>query len=345
MVIFRKETNKIISGNPVLGANPRNEALDVLKLFFTVVVIAHHSGYISGLLNRGYIAVEFFFIVSGMLLFGTFEKYPELSTAGFFVKRAKQLYPEYWFSLVVLLLSQIMMGKQAYTHWYSPILEITLTRCIGIPMKTEAINGPCWYLSVLIFGGLLLYYLLRKLPRNIFNATAIGAIAVIYGLLASRSVSIEQWDTISSIIYLPFWRGIADMLIGIIICQLPKPHRLMGNILEVISGIGVLALLHLNGNYDYLASVVIALLIWAIRSGRSIIRVLGRNQIVTWFSKLQYGLYVNHICVVTIFRQIHFLQSTNHWIRLLFLLACIFILAIIGKCILYLLHKVLMRTT
>lgn len=315
----------------VLEGGTRNKAFDVLKLFFTVIVIVHHSGYISGLLNRGYISVEFFFITSGMFLYRTAENHPELSTAGYFIKRAKRLYPEYWFSMIVLLLSQIIMGEIAYNHWYSPILEATLTRCIGIPLTTEALNGPCWYLSVLMFGGLLLYFLLKKLSRKACNMIAVVAAAVIYGFFASRSVSIEQWDTVGKVFYLPFWRGIADMIVGIIICQLPKPKRIVGNILEIVSGIGILALLRVNGSSDYLALGFMVLLIWAISAEKPILSQLANNKVVNWFSRYQYGLYVNHICVIAVFKQITFIQNINHWVRLLMLLVCIFILAMMGN--------------
>lgn len=326
-------TNKIVPS--VLEEGTRNKAFDGLKLFFTVIVIVHHSGYLSGLLNRGHISVEFFFITSGMFLYRTAEEHPELSVVGYFVKRAKRLYPEYWFSLAVLLLSQIIMGEIAYKHWYSPILEATLTRCIGIPLATEALNGPCWYLSVLMFGGLLLYFLLKKLSRKAFNMVAVVAAAVIYGFLASRSVSIEQWDTIGKVFYLPFWRGIADMIVGIIICQLPKPKQIAGNILEVVSGVGVLALLRLNGSYDYLALGFVVLLIWAISTEKPILSLLGNNKIVNWLSRYQYGLYVNHICVIAVFKQITFVHGINHWLRLFTLLVCILVLARVGRYVTY----------
>lgn len=77
--------------------------------------------------------------------------------------------------------------------------------------------------------------------------------------------------------YLPFC-GMADMMIGIIIYQLPKPKKIPGVIIELCSGIGIVILLRINGEFDYLAVVLIILLTWSICSKSSIVNVKSNTK-------------------------------------------------------------------
>ncbi len=308
----------------------RNEAFDLLKIVCTLIIILHHTELFYGGLNRGYIAVEFFFITSGLFLYQSYINNPEVDTEHYFIKRAKRLYPEYWFAFLVLLMARLCMHSIPYTHWYSPLLEVSLLQNVGIPLENTAMNYPCWYLSILLFGGTVIYILLRKLSKRNFNIVAVGIVICTYVYLISQSFHIEQWGTTGFVFYLPFWRGMADMMIGIIIYQLPKPKKILGIIIELCSGIGIVILLRINGDFDYLAVAFIILLTWSICSNSSILRKIGKLKIVNIINKYQYGMYVNHICVILIFRQLDIVSSINLGAAVIVLFVCIFLLAWVG---------------
>lgn len=308
----------------------RNEAFDLLKAICTFLIILHHTGFFYGILNRGYIAVEFFFITSGFFLYGTYINKAELNTLDYFKKRAGRLYPEYWFAFIILLITEAMIRIMPYTHWYSPLLEFTMLQNVGIISEPESMNYPCWYLSVLLFGGTIIYMLLRTLSRKLFNIIAVTISLVIYLFLISQSPCIEQWGTVGCIFYLPFWRGLADMMIGIIIYQLPKPGKRTGIIVECCSGIGILFFLRKGGNFDYLTVFFIILLIWSICSKSSILRKIGKLKIVNIINKYQYGMYLNHACIIIIFTHLNIISTFNFWGALAGLFICIFLLSWIG---------------
>ena len=217
------------------------------------------------------------------------------------------------------------MHSVPYTHWYSPLLELSLLQNVGIPLENAAMNYPCWYLSVLLFGGTVIYILLRKLSKRNFNIAAVVIVICTYAYLISQSPDIEQWGTAGFVFYLPFWRGMADMMIGIIIYQLPKPKKIPGVIIELCSGIGIIILLRINGDFDYLAVAFIILLTWSICSSSSILRKIGNLKIVNVINKYQYGMYVNHICVILIFRQLAVVSSINLGVAIIILFGCIFL--------------------
>lgn len=313
-----------------IQSSERNKAFDLLKIVCTLIIILHHTELFYGALNRGYIAVEFFFITSGFFLYQSYINNPKVDTKHYFIKRAQRLYPEYWFAFLILLIVRLCMRSIPYTHWYSPLLELSLLQNVGIPLENAAMNYPCWYLSVLLFGGTVIYILLRKLSKRNFNIAAVSIVICTYAYLISQSPNIEQWGTAGFVFYLPFWRGMADMMIGIIIYQLPKPKKILGVIIELCSGIGIIILLRINGDFDYLAVAFIILFAWSICSNSSVLRKIGRLKIVNVINKYQYGMYVNHICVILIFRQLAIVSSINLGVAVIVLFGCIFLFSWVG---------------
>lgn len=311
----------------------RNKAFDLLKLLFTIIIVIHHSGYFYGVLNRGYIAVEFFFITSGYFLYRTYETNKTVNTLAYFKKRAYRLYPEYWFAFAVIFITLSAMHSLPYKDWYSPIIEFLMLQNIGIP-GLSVMNYPCWYLSVLMVGGTLVYFLLYKLSRKYFNIVAVVIIAMTYLYLIIHSSDIEQWNTVGYVIYIPFWRGMADMLIGTLIYQSPEPkNQRISLICECCCGIGIVLFLRLPGNYDYLTLAMIIVLVWSIRSDKSLLRKIGDFRVFDWVGKYQYSIYVNHICVILIFQQYLNNRGINGWVLTAMLLLSVFLIAVADKAI------------
>ena len=63
-----------------MSKTARNGKVDLFKFIFSIVVIIYHFGnavkFDNELFNKGYIGVEFFFIVSGFLFAKSIEKIP-----------------------------------------------------------------------------------------------------------------------------------------------------------------------------------------------------------------------------------------------------------------------------
>lgn len=266
---------------------------------------------------------------SGFFLYQSYKNNPEVDTKHYFLKRAKRLYPEYWFAIFVLLIVRFCMHSIPYTHWYSPILELSLLQNVGIPLENAAMNYPCWYLSVLLFGGTAIYILLRKLSARIFYVIAVAIVIGTYVVLITHSLEIEQWGYFGKVFYLPFWRGVADMMIGTIIYQLPKPKKIFGLIFELGSAFGIIILLRIDGKYDYLAVVLIIVLTWSICSRSSVLRKIGNLKVISILNKYQYGMYVNHISVILVFRYLDIISPINFG-KILVLFLGIFLLSWIG---------------
>jgi len=232
----------------------------------------------------------------------------------------------------VLLAARFFMHNIPYEHWYSPITDLLLVENIGLPFPMEGINYPCWYLSVLLFGGTAIYCLVRIVPKKAYIYTAVIIASSVYIYFMMHSPGIEQWSTVGRFLYLPFWRGVSDMMIGTLLYIAPKPSFKIGRLAECISSIGVALLLVTDGPYfDYLAAAMIIILVWSIRSEYSLLNTTVNTKLIRTLDEYQYGMYVNHICVVLLFRYWKVTEHFPLWLAIILLASTVYVIAVAGK--------------
>ena len=191
----------------------RNKQLDFFKIILIILIVIHHSPYCK---VRGYVAVEYFFIVSGYFMIQTFEHYKTMDTWSYLKKRLKRLYPHYIFSFFVMYLAVNRLEAFKFSNIVRGIPEIFLLQSVGF--FKGGFNQPLWYLSVLVTASAVLFFLLKKLPIKIYNFMAILCIVIVYSYLLYCG-KIEVWGK-CSIFYIPWWRGTTDIFIGTLIYQL-----------------------------------------------------------------------------------------------------------------------------
>lgn len=158
--------------------NDRNRTVEFYRFFFVCVIyILHARNYNAqwffqdGTFRGGYLAVEFFFILSGFFIAKKCQKekdniqndaIPEFRSVKFFVYRYKKLMPQYLISIVVLFIAQSILLdtfdlKDTLLNSFSEIIGCSIFWRPG-----RAINLHLWYVSGLIWAGALVYYLMLK---------------------------------------------------------------------------------------------------------------------------------------------------------------------------------------
>src|SRR5674476_53751 len=169
----------------------RNNNVEFWRFIFTVIVcLFHFSGtYFSGksYFSGGYIAVEFFYILSGFLLMSSQTK-SELSpgskrsAAKYTFERLKILYPHYIFSFAVIFAFAMMQSNKSLVdvskNLLQSIWEITMLQMSGI--RCSIYNQPTWYLSGLIIMGYLIYFLLNHCRKVFIELIAPFSIFLVY---------------------------------------------------------------------------------------------------------------------------------------------------------------------
>lgn len=174
--------------------NPRYDILDGLRGVAALAVLVYHlfeaiafaAGAAEQQFYHGFLAVDFFFILSGFVMGYAYDaklRSGELSTMGFIRRRLVRLHP-----MVVMgvLIGVVCFVVQGCTMWpaegaqvgervsISTLMVAALLALFLIPAptgldvrgNTEAfsINGPHWSLFFEYIGSLLYVLMLRKLP-------------------------------------------------------------------------------------------------------------------------------------------------------------------------------------
>lgn len=181
------------------------------------IVFWHFRG--TQYFEKGYLAVEFYFILSGYLLYKSYLRSNHLSAFQYTFNKIKRFFPEYFLALIIStaldLFSKLRNGFDINVPKYifRFITEVSFVQNIGF--FDGGANYPCWYLSVLIIGGFILWALLRIANGKIH--CIIGALLSysLYTLLFIKGESFEQWD-----LFYPLLRGIAGLSLGIVTAKI-----------------------------------------------------------------------------------------------------------------------------
>lgn len=176
-----------MKSNVYLASKPRYEILDGLRGVAAVLVVAYHlfetyyHGGTSQPINHGYLAVDFFFVLSGFVIgYAYDDRWDRMSTWGFVKRRLIRLHPMVIFgSLFGAALfyfgdcsSFPLIGD---TPWYkTALIMLWAFTMIPIPTsmdirgwgETNPLNGPAWSLQWEYLANFLYAVLFRHFSRK-----------------------------------------------------------------------------------------------------------------------------------------------------------------------------------
>lgn len=189
-------------------------------IFMLMICIWHYQG--TKVLAHGYMAVEFFFILSGVLMFFSSNKEYALGTLDYTMKKVKRFAPDCllliaYVNLRHMILPVLLGRKELDVSWLLQALpESLFLQNIGI--YTGGVNFPMWYVSVLLFGGAFVYALLRFDKRLTVSIILPMIVLVGYTYIFSmdKRGRIDSFDLHGGI-YTPMLRGVCGMSLGVVL--------------------------------------------------------------------------------------------------------------------------------
>jgi peptidoglycan/LPS O-acetylase OafA/YrhL len=147
---------------------------DLLRFIFAFTVFLVHSYVLSGaeslaILTSVFsseIAVKSFFVVSGFLIFMSFENTREVGT--YFSKRARRIYPAYLFVVVVCTLAGVIFSTYSWRDYFSlDVIKYIAANLVFLNFlhpdlpglfannTLQAVNGALWTLKIEVMFYLL----------------------------------------------------------------------------------------------------------------------------------------------------------------------------------------------
>ncbi|MEE3449638.1 MAG: acyltransferase [Acutalibacteraceae bacterium] len=327
----------------------KNNSINFWRVIFTFsIVIFHFSGTYSKFNtvvhaeNGWRIAVEFFFVVSGFLLAYKCE-HSEISAWEYTKHRFKRFFPVYFLSLIMMIVLRIinnsMSARKAFDLILTLIDELMLLQ--GLAWNYITINGPSWYISVLLICGYFIFYMLRKKKDFFAHFWAPLICIVVYSYLSIKMgrLSGNVYDFSDVLGFsIAMIRGFGGMCAGVISYEFYKKLKetkltKFGNFLvrlgEIIGFSFILIYTFKKGSthFDFYF-VVIFIFCTAFAFSAEKKNLLFNNVIVDYLSKISFSIYLVHCFVLGFYKKIYPTNTLNLKMFIIFWIITIAIAAL-----------------
>ena len=322
-----------------LASKPRYEILDGLRGVAAMIVVAFHllETYSKGpayqVLNHGYLAVDFFFVLSGFVIgYAYDDRWNRMSLKGFFKRRLVRLHPMVIMGSLIGALF-FYFGAAAFpviagVQWWK-VLLICLLGCTMLPAlpswdirgwgETNPLNGPSWALLYEYIANILYALVIRRFSKFVLGLFVAGAAVLtldltlnldLFGLLpADRSAAytvIGGWSVNPTQIYIGFSRLLYPFFAGLLLSRLGAAIRVRGGFwwcslliaaALVMPHVGSVSTPWIDGGYQALIILFVFPLIVSMGAGS---RVAGARSVAvcTFLGEISFPLYITHYPLV-----------------------------------------------
>lgn len=287
----------------------RNPSIEALRFLFMVQICIWHNSSGFGTMQAGFLGVEFFFILSGIFLYRTAVRPGAPGIIGYSVGKLSKFYPAY---VAVCVLSYIAFAKNGIVAFAHAPVETSL-KFIGQLLLIQGtgvgfpgVNNALWFFSVLVWGGALVYSLVRYYPalsiRVLFPTLCLLFFAYIFN--HGEGPGFERW-TSGGFPPVSIDRGVAEIAFGVLVgylifnygTQLKSRRRLLdaAALLSVVLYIPII--FAAPAAQPYVLVLFPVILASAMTEGSLIQRCLGSR---FWLplGRLSFDMYLIHLIVI-----------------------------------------------
>ena len=346
--------NHRISSSAFADTKPHYELLDGLRGVAALLVVFYHifegfsfagGGTLITVINHGYLAVDFFFILSGFVLGYAYDDRwkKNMTLKGFFKRRLIRLHPMIIMGAIIGCIAFFVQGgvKWDGTHVATSavMLALLLAMCF-IPAYPGAgydvrgngemfsLNGPSWSLFFEYIGNILYALFIHRLSNK-----ALTVLVILLGLGLSwfALFDVVGYGMIGvgwTLDGLNFWGGMLRMLfpftLGMLISRNFRPFKIRGAfwICSIIL-LGLFCVPYiegkspvcLNGVFEMICiAVVFPLLVCMGASGKATDK--QSTAICKFLGDISYPLYAIHYPIMYVFyswlieKQLYTLEET-----------------------------------
>lgn len=321
-------------------AKPRLEILDGLRGVAAIIVVAFHifevhsKGPALQIINHGYLAVDFFFALSGFVLGYAYDdrwKSGDLTLRKFITRRLIRLQPMVFMGATLGMLTFYFGYANIDQTPVTTLLLVWLLSCMLIPTPRRfnlrgwgegySLDGPQWSLAFEYVANLLYATILRRFPKWLLGlfvvAAALLSIDVSLNIdtlsfLENREkemyTMIGGWSLDPTQLYIGFARLLYPFFAGLLVYRLG--WRIKTRYAFPICSLIITAVLLMprvglsdyhwsNGLYEAACVLVIFPIVLIIGSG---ITSEGRREtsLCRWLGRISYPLYITHYPLIYI---------------------------------------------
>lgn len=318
--------------NPTLPSKKHFPILDGLRGVAAIMVVifhlfeSHATSHQDQIVNHGYLAVDFFFLLSGFVIgYAYDDRWGKMTIGDFFKRRLIRLQP---MVVMGMLVGGIFFYYQACEYWPSiaetPVWKMLLVMFIGmtllpVPLSMDIrgwtemhpLNGPGWSLFYEYIANILYAVGLRKLSKTGLSIfVAIAGIALAHYVITSPGGDIVGgWAINAEQIRIGLTRVMFPFFAGLLLFRAKK----IGNIKNafVWSSLLIVAILAFpriggtenlwaNGLYESICIIVLFPLIVYIGASGEVKSKIGQR-ICKFTGDISYPIYITHYPLVYVY--------------------------------------------
>ena len=308
--------------------------LDGLRGVAAIMVIIFHlyeifsaGDHHKQIINHGYLAVDFFFLLSGFVIgYAYDDRWEKMTLKGFFKRRLIRLHP--------MIILAMIIGAIAFYFSASPILfphihevpvwKLLLVMVIGftlIPVsgnleirgwgEMHPLNGPAWSLFFEYIANILYALFIRKFSNKVLSFFVfLAGLATIYlAVFGKNGDVIGGWSFDATQLRVGFTRLLYPFFAGLLLSRIAKPGSIKNGFLW--SSLLIIAIFSfpriggyehnwINGIYDSVSIIILFPFVVYIGASGNIKGKWG-NKVCRFLGDISYPVYIIHYPLIYIY--------------------------------------------
>lgn len=303
------------------------EILDGLRGVAAIIVVAFHileafngGSRFKQIINHGYLAVDFFFLLSGFVVAYAYDdRWTKMTQWEFYKRRLIRLQP---MVIMGMIIGAIFYYFQASDNLFPMIAnmevwKVIVTMVVGftllpIPPSLEIrgwgemhpLDGPAWSLFFEYIANILYALVFRKFSNKVMSVFVLifAGMLINYTVFGPKGDVIGGWSLNFEQMNIGFTRLLYPFFAGVLLCRLGKLIHIKGafwvcslliTIVLAMPRIGDENSLWMNGLYESFCIILIFPLIVAIGAGGVIKNPLSLK-ICKGLGDISYPIYITH---------------------------------------------------
>jgi len=306
--------------------------LDGLRGVAAVMVVAFHifeasaTSHFNQIINHGYLAVDFFYVLSGFVIgYAYDDRWGKLTSGGFFKRRLIRLHPMVVMGMIVGAIGFYFQASNLFPAInQTPVWKMLLVMLIGftiipVPLSLDIrgwhemhpLNGPGWSLFFEYVANILYALFIRKFSNKALSVLVfIAGCALIHLAVTSpKGDIIGGWSVEPEQLRIGVTRLMYPFFAGLLLSRMVKPTQvkhafLLCSVLIILilsfPRVGGAEHLWVNGLYDSLSIIILfPLIVYLGASGE--IKGKFTSKISKFLGDISYPIYITHYPLIYIY--------------------------------------------
>jgi len=311
---------------------PHYEILDGLRGVAALLVVAFHifeahaTSHFDQLINHGYLAVDFFFLLSGFVIgYAYDEQWTTMSLKDFFKRRLTRLQPMVVMGMLIGAICFYFQDSVLWPHIHEvPIWKMILLMVVGFTLlpvppaldirgwgEMHPLNGPGWSLFYEYVANVLYALFVRRFSKTLLTVLVVlSAAALIHlavtspqgDIIGGWSLTLEQMHVGLVRVMFPFFAGLL-LFRTARLTHIKNAFLLCSILLAIVlcmPRVGGADSIWLNGLYDALIVILaFPLIVFLGASGK--IENHTASKVCKFFGDISYPIYITHYPIIYIY--------------------------------------------